>query len=300
MRELAAKNKRVRIVNRRGKADAVPGVEVVRGDAMDAASTREACKGAAVVYNCANPAYTEWVTLFPRIQAGILEGAAAAGAKLIAAENVYMYGPVDRPMTEDMPYAAHTRKGQVRAQMALTLQEAHRAGKVLAASGRAADFYGPGVLSSAVGERVFFPALRGKAATVMGKLDVLHTYSFIDDFARGLVILGERPEALGQAWHIPSAETLTTRQFLTLVYAELKLPLKVSAAPDLLIKALGLFNPMMHELVEMLYEFNAPFIVDHSKFARAFGDFSTPHAAAIRATVEWYRGQEINRAQGGG
>ncbi len=298
MRELATRNKRVRLVNRRGQAEALPGVEIIKGDAMDVASARAACAGATVVYNCANPAYTEWVALFPRIQAGILEGAAAAGAKLISAENVYMYGAVDRPMTEDLPYAAHTRKGAVRAQMATALLEAHRAGKVRAASGRASDFYGPRALSSAVGERVFSFALQGKAASVMGKLDVPHTYSYIGDFAKGLVILGERPEALGQAWHIPNAAAVTTRQFITLVYNELQQPLKVSAAPEIVLKLLGVFNPMMRELVEMQYEFNAPFIIDHSKFARAFGDISTPHAQAIKATVAWYREQGRRGAEG--
>ncbi len=289
MTELVSKNKRVRLVNRHGRAEAPSGVEVIKGDAMDAASTRVVCKGATVVYNCANPAYTEWVTLFPRIQAGILEGAAAVGAKLISAENVYMYGQVDRPMTEDMPYAAHTRKGTVRAQMATALLEAHRAGKVQVASGRASDFYGPRVLSSAAGERVFSFGLQGKTASVMGKLDLPHTYSYIGDFAKGLVILGERPEALGQAWHIPNAETLTTHQFLTLAFNAMQRPLKVSAAPEIILKVLGLFDPMMRELVEMQYEFTTPFIIDHSKFARAFGDISTPHAQALQETVAWFK-----------
>jgi nucleoside-diphosphate-sugar epimerase len=289
MRQLVGKGRRVRVVNRSGKADVPTGVEVARADAMDPAGAREVCKGAAVVYNCANAPYTEWVTLFPRIQAGILEGAAAAGAKLISAENVYMYGEVDRPMTEDMPYNAHTRKGQVRAQMATALLEAHRSGKVRAAIGRASDFYGPGVLDSAAGERVFYPALAGKQVMLLGKLDVLHTYTYIEDFGRGLVTLGECDEALGQAWHIPSAETLTTRQFLTMVFEETGHPPKMAAAPKVVIQAMGLFSPMMRELVEMIYEFDRPFIIDHSKFERAFGNHSTPHREAIRQTVAWFR-----------
>ncbi|MCL5997494.1 MAG: SDR family oxidoreductase [Chloroflexi bacterium] len=289
MRQLVNKGRRVRVVNRSGKAETPAGVEVVRGDATDPASACEVCRGAGVVYNCANPPYTEWVTLFPRIQAGILEGAAAAGAKLISAENVYMYGEVDRPMAEDMPYNAHTRKGQVRARMAQALLEAHRSGKVRAAIGRASDFYGPGVLGSAAGERVFYPALQGKQVLLLGKLDVPHTYTYIDDFGRGLVTLGECEEALEQAWHIPSAETLTTRQFLMLVFEATGQPPKMAATPNVVVKALGLFDPMMRELVEMLYEFDRPFIVDHSKYERAFGNHSTPHREAIRRTVDWFR-----------
>ena len=100
MNELVARGKTVRMVNRRGKADVPAQVDVVKGDATNTAFSREVCKGAAVVYNCVNPPYTDWVEKFPPLQAAILEGAAASGAKLIVMENLYMYGPTDgKPMT---------------------------------------------------------------------------------------------------------------------------------------------------------------------------------------------------------
>jgi nucleoside-diphosphate-sugar epimerase len=162
MRTLVAKGESVRMVNRSGKANVPAGVEVMRGDAYNSTSSREVCKGANVVYQCAQPAYTEWPEKFPPLQAAILEGAAAAGAKLVAGENLYMYGPVKGQMTEDLPNAATTRKGRVRAQMSEALLAAHRSGKVRVAIGRASDFFGPGVLASAMGERIFYPALEGR------------------------------------------------------------------------------------------------------------------------------------------
>ena len=103
--------RRVRMVNRGGRARVPHGVEVVGGDAPDEAFTREASEGASVVYFALNPPYNKWPELFPGLQAGVLEGAAAAGAKLIAIENLYMYGPTDgRPLTEDLPYAANHAK----------------------------------------------------------------------------------------------------------------------------------------------------------------------------------------------
>ncbi len=53
--------------------------------------------------------------------------------------------------------------------------------------------------------------------------------------------------------------------------------------------ALGLLNPALRETIEMLYEFEEPFVVDHSAFAQAFGDHATPLREAIRSTVWWYR-----------
>ena len=202
---LVGRGKRVRMVNRSGRASVPEGVEVLGGDATDETFPREASKGASVVYFALNPPYNKWPELFPRLQAGVLEGAASAGAKLIAMENLYMYGPTEgRPITEDLPHAPNTRKGAVRAMMSQELMEAHRSGKVRIAIGRASDYFGPRVLVSAAGEQVFGRAVQGKSAQVAGDPDQPHTYSYAPDIGKGLVILGEREEALGQAWHCGS------------------------------------------------------------------------------------------------
>jgi nucleoside-diphosphate-sugar epimerase len=288
--ELARRGKRVRVVNRSGRARVPHGVEVVGGDATDEAFVREASEGASVVYFALNPPYNKWPELFPGLQAGVLEGAAAAGAKLIAMENLYMYGPTDgRPITEDLPYAANTRKGTVRARMSKELMEAHKSGRVRVAIGRASDFFGPRVLASAAGEQVFGRAVEGKSAQVAGDPDQPHTYTYVPDIGKGLVTLGEREEALGRAWHLPSPETLTTRQFVEMIFEEVGKPARVQAAPKIVLRALGLFNPAIRETIEMLYEFEEPFVVDDSSFERAFGERATPLRQAIQRTVRWYR-----------
>ena len=180
--------RRVRMVNRSGRARVPHGVEVVGGDATDEAFAREASEGASIVYFALNPPYNKWPELFPRLQAGVLEGAASAGAKLIAMENLYMYGPTDgRPLTEDLPYAPNTRKGRVRARMSQALMEAHKTGRVRVAIGRASDFFGPRVLTSAAGEQVFGRAVEGKSAQVAGDPDQPHTYTYVPDIGKGLL-----------------------------------------------------------------------------------------------------------------
>ena len=289
MEQLVANGQSVKMVNRSGQGNFPEGVETAKGDASDPASARETCEGATVVYNCVNAPYDKWPTMFPSLQAGIIEGAASAGAKLVSAENTYMYGEVSVPETEDLPYAATTRKGKVRAQMAETLMDAHNSGKVRAAIGRASDFYGPHVRFSAVGERAFYPVLEGRKASVIGNLDVPHTYTYIKDFGRGLVELGERDEALGEIWHIPSAETLTTREFLTIAFEEAGHDPQIGTMPKSVIWLVGLFNSDVRELREMYYEFDKPFIVDHGKYERTFGNESTPAPEAIRETLYWFR-----------
>lgn len=290
MEELLRQGKRVRLINRSGRAAAPDGVEIVAGDATDLDFARKAAAGATHIYNALNPAYHLWLDLFPALQAGTIAAAEATGARLIVMENLYMYGHTrGKPMTEDMPYDAHTRKGELRAEMHRTLLAAHEAGRIRFVSGRASDFYGPGVLQSGMGERVFYPALAGKAASVVGDPDQPHTYTYVPDIGRALVTLGQHDDAFGRAWHIPAAQTLTTRQFIEKVYAATGNPAKVSAAPKFILRAFGLINKDVREVVEMVYEFEEPFVVDHSDYAAAFGDHSTPLAEAIQATVDWYR-----------
>ena len=54
------------------------------------------------------------------------------------------------------------------------LIDAHRPGRVEVVIGRAADFVGPGVIASAMGELVFGAALAGKKARTMGRPDTPH------------------------------------------------------------------------------------------------------------------------------
>lgn len=288
-RELVASGNQVRIVTRSGKGNIPVGVENMKGDASDPQTTRAACEGAAVVYNCTNALYTEWARLLPPLEAGIVEGAAYANAKLVSAENLYMYGPTHgKKLTEDMPYAATGHKGVIRAQMAEALIEAHKRGKVRVAIGRASDYFGPEVLESVAGDRLFYPAVEGKNASMPGNIDTPHTYTYVPDFARGLIVLGERDEALGQVWHIPNAPTVSTREFAAQAFQVAGQTPRVSAIPSLMISALGLFMPMMREIAETNYQRDEPFVVDHNKYERAFGNHATPLADALSQTIAWF------------
>jgi nucleoside-diphosphate-sugar epimerase len=290
--ELVGRGETVRVVSRSGQmAEAPQGVELVAGDLYNAGVVRELAQGAAAAYQCAQPHYWEWPQKFPPLQAAIIEGLAGSGTRLVIGENTYMYGDTDgQPLTEDLPYAATTRKGKVRAAMSEAALAAHKAGKVQVSMGRGSDFFGPWVLDSGFGDRVFYPALAGKGASFGGKLDLPHTATAIEDFGRALVILGEREEALGRAWHVPNDRPqITQRQFAELVFAETGHPVKASGMGKTMMRIGGLFIPGAREVVEMMYEFEKPFVVESSQFERAFGMKATPISDAIKTTVAWYR-----------
>jgi nucleoside-diphosphate-sugar epimerase len=271
-------------------------VDVAAADVTDPSSARHASEGATVVFHCASGPYGQWAKTLPPIMNGIIAAAAAAGARVIYGDNLYAYGPVDAPLTEDLPYHPIGPTTRARAQVATMLMSAHAAGRVRATIGRASDFYGPYARQSKAGDVVFARALAGKPAQALGNPDAPHTYTFIDDFAAGLVTLAERNEALGEVWHIPSAPTITTRQFIDLVFAQLQQPARLQVAPKLAIRLMGLVIPAMRAVSETLYQSERPWVVDHSKFARAFGSQPTPHSQAIAETIKWFASRGVTPA----
>jgi len=291
MNELVKRGESIRMVNRSGEMDEVPaGVEVVAANLYDQAQVKEVTRGAKVVYQASQPGYSEWVEKFPSLQSSIIEALTGENVKLVIAENVYMYGVTNgKPMTEDMPHLAHTRKGKVRSEMSKAAFEAHRAGKLRVASGRGSDFFGPWGLPSTMGERVFYPLLAGKPAQVTGRVDISHTHTYTNDFGKALVILGERNEADGQAWHVPNdMPRITQGEMVEMFAEEAGVPVKLSKIGKFMMAMAGLFIPEAKESVEMMYEFDQPFIVDSSKFERTFGMNATPMREAIKETVAWY------------
>lgn len=290
MAQLTDMGKRVRMVNRSGRGDLPESVTVISGDAADPDFARQAAEGASVIYQALNPTYHLHATLFPPLQAAVLAAAAHVGAVLVSMENLYMYGPTHgKPMTEDTPYNSPSAKGQARARMTEELLAAHRSGHVRTVSARAADFFGPGVTNSHLGERVFPQALAGKPAQVLGDLDARHTMTYVPDVARAMIVLGQTESAWGQAWHVPSPPTQTVRQIITRVYKLAGAEPKIQRLPTWTARLVGLFNPTIRAVLEEIYQFEDDFVMDHSKFAAAFGDISTPLDQALTTTLDWYR-----------
>jgi nucleoside-diphosphate-sugar epimerase len=288
-RLLAAQGKAVRAVNRSGKIDVPEGVETFAADATDSAATRKVCQGAAVVFNCVHPLPGESYDRFVTMSSNILDGAAESEAKLVLAASVYPYGKVDRPMTEDMPQRPVEPIGVLHAKGVDLAMEAHAKGRVRAAVGRSSNYYGPKAGRSYAGDLIFQNALSGEPAMVIGNMKVPHTYTYVDDFANGLITLAENEEALGGIWHVPAAETITTGQFIDMVYKEAGNETKIRAGTRIPLTFMSLFSSKMKIALQMLYQFDRPFIVDHSKFEAAFGANTTPHMDAIPPTLDWYR-----------
>jgi len=287
---LKEQEKAVTLVNRSGKisSECANNIKLVMGDANKPDVVAKICRdaNADTIFHCAMPPYSQWVEEFPALTKGILEGAKIAGCKLVYGDNLYGYGDTQGDLiTESLAYNATGHKGKVRAAMATLLLNEKGVDVVI---GRGSDFYGSCVLNNMLGKSFFEPALSGKKVNLLGNIDLPHTHTYVKDFANALVKLGTHDEAFGQVWHIPNAPTITTREFIEIVEKEINKPIKVQTAGRKMVSFLGIFNPMLREMKEMMYSWDQAYIVSHEKYKNTFGNNFTPHEVAIRETVEWW------------
>ncbi len=287
--ELLGHGLRVRMVRRGAPGPARPGLEWARADATDPVQAVAAAAGAAVVYDCTNPAeYHRWDELLPPLRRGVRRAAARAGARLVALDCLYMYGRPERaPFDEDSPMNPCSRKGELRAMLAGELFQAHARGEVRATSGRASDYFGPGLPTALLGEAFAARLMAGKAVQMGGDPDQPHSYSYGPDVARGLAVLGAHPEADGRPWHLPVAWQGTTRGLVQAVAAALGKPARIFSAPDWLLRILGLVSPVMGAAAEMTYQWKLPYLLDDRRFRAAFGAEPTPADRAVAETAAW-------------
>ncbi|MGA5823197.1 NAD-dependent epimerase/dehydratase family protein [Kitasatospora sp. NPDC094028] len=290
-RLLAERGHEVRVVTRNG-GRSHGSVEHVALDARDADALTGAARGAVAIHGCAAPPLTQWGTQWPALTQALCTAAEASGAVLVMLGNLYGYGPVTGPITEDLPPAATGVKGRARAagwQHALAL---HEAGRIRAVEVRASDFFGPGVTTGGhLAARVIPELLKGnRSVTALGDPHAPHSWTYLPDVARTLVETAGHEQAWGRAWHTPTAPATSLRTMLDLLTTETATtPVTVRRLPRAVLATAGLFSPLLRELREVRYQFDSPFIMDSSAYETTFGARATPLNEQITTTVTWWR-----------
>ena len=288
---LIEKGEEVVIVTRSGSGPTGPGITRTAADASSSPQMAELANGTVAIYNCANPAYHRWPVDWPPIAEALLNAAEHSGAVLATVSNVYGYGPVSGPMTEDLPLAANGPKGRTRAQMWRDALSAHDAGSVRATEVRASDYVAPGP-SSHLGDRVVPRLLAGKSVTVVKSADTPHTWTAVEDVARLLVTVATAERAWGRAWHVPSNPPRTQREAVgDLCRAAGVSSVRVSEHPAVFMRALALVNPLIRELAEVSYQFENPFILDSRAAQETFRLAPTPWDEVLSTVIASYRGK---------
>lgn len=280
----------VTVVTRSGSGPDHSGITRMAADASDPFVLAAAVGGADALYNCANPPYHRWPELWPPMAASMLEAASRSGAVLVIMGNLYSYGPVDHPMTEDDPLASTGTKGRVRIAMWEDALAAHRDGRVRVTEARASDFFGPGVVDTSFFGRNVDRLLAGKKARVLGDPDMPHSATYVPDVGRTLAVLGTDERAWGRAWHVPTGPALTQRRLAARFCEVAGAPVaSVAALPPGALTIAGVFSAQIREFKETRYQFDRPFVLDSSACTATFGIEPTPLDEALAAVAEHAR-----------
>lgn len=280
----------VRVVGRSPKL--VPGAaEAVAADISDLDQTIEAVAGSKVVYLLVGLKYDyrTWVELWPRIMRNAIEACKRARARLIFFDNVYMYGKVSGPMTEETRFNPCSRKGEIRAQIATTLLREMEAGDIQALIARAADFYGPRVRTSGLNVLVFDNFAKGARASWLLDDSVPHSFTYTPDAAKSLALLAASETAWNQTWHLPTAANPPTgKEFVQKIAAAFGVEPNYRVLGRPLVRIAGWFKSDIRELYEMLYQNDSAYLFDSSKFHNAFDFSPTDYTEGIKRTAEAY------------
>src|SRR6202521_4434788 len=288
---LAVRNRPFRLVGRNPKA--TPGAtETLAADLTDKDQTIRAVAGSSVVHLLVGLKYDHklWQEMWPRIMSNAIEACKRARAKLLFFDNVYMYGKVSGPMTEETPFNPCSKKGEIRANIATTLINEWKSGALIAMIARSADFYGPDTRNGVPNLLVFEPFAKRRKASWLVNDSVPHSFTYTPDAAQSLVQLAERATAWNQTWHVPAATNpLTGKEFVALVAREFGVAPRYRVLSRPILRLAGLFDPLVAKSYEMLYQSDSPYLFDSSKFAREFGFAGTPYADGIRGTAASFR-----------
>nr|PZN57207.1 MAG: NAD-dependent dehydratase [Bacteroidota bacterium] len=265
--------------------------ELFPGDLLDPNVAQAAVRGAEIAYLTVGLPYSTkvWKEKWPALMQNVIAACKRHGTRLVFFDNVY---PIDIAhighMTEESPINPPSRKGKVRTQIDRMLMDEMGKGALQAIIARSADFYGPDptVGMSALLEMTVKNMLKGKPANWFCRLDKKHSFTYTPDAAQATAILGNDPSAYNQIWHLPTASNpLTGGEWIELFAREMRVPARKMVAPKSIIKVMGLFNPLMGELSEMLYQFDRDYVFDSTKFERTYKFTPTPYHEGARQVV---------------
>jgi nucleoside-diphosphate-sugar epimerase len=287
-RELTNNNETIRLVSRKPIANTAKNISWKKADLLNCAEVLDSAKGSSVIYLTAGLVYDKniWQAQWPVVMQNAINVAKETGARLIFFDNVYMYGLVDGPMTENTPYNPCSAKGEVRAKIATQLMDEAKAGNIKATIARAADFYGTENKNGFFDMMVLDNYAKGAKAQWLGNLQKLHSFSYIPDMGKGVYLLGQNPDSDNQIWHMPTAKPLTGKQFIDMTAKIYNVEPKVFAINKFMLWSYGLFNKVVASTVEMYYQYNHDYIFDSSKFEKAFNVKPTSYEEGIKVMSE--------------
>jgi len=283
-RELINANQTVRLVSRKPVNITGKNVTWQKADLLNYDEVLAAVQGSAVIYMAAGIVYDAaiWQAQWPVIMQNVINVTKATGARLIFFDNIYMYGLVNEPMTEDTPYNPSSKKGQVRAGIANMLMAEVKAGTIRASIARAPDFYGTDSLNSFVDMMVITKYAAKQTAQWIGNPNKKHNFIYIPDAGKAMFLLGQNPDSDNQVWHLPTPSAITGKEFMAIAARAYGVKPKFFVLRRYMLWLIGLFQKVVMGTVEMYYQYDHDYIFDSSKFEKAFNFKPTSYEDGLK------------------
>ena len=282
------------LVNRTGqlKRPLPANVQLIAADVTNHHELECIAREADVIFSCTDVPYQQWADFYPATASALVYALSKTKARLVFADNLYSYGNVSGDvMTETMPHKAKTKKGLVRASVINQLLLSNDTFNKRVAIIKAADFIGPRIHKGVLGSDFLDRLYRHKPIFLFGNPQLPHTFTYIRDFALAMVTIGYASDAFGQVWHVPNAEAIHLNEWVKLFEKATGKKAKLAVLPKFLVRIAGLVNPLIRELYELAYQFEFPYLVDHTKYVTRFGNQATSHSIIVKDTIGWYEQQ---------
>jgi nucleoside-diphosphate-sugar epimerase len=282
----------ITLVNRKGTLDIkIPGnVKVVAADVTNKIDMESIAGKSEVIFSCTDVPYQSWAKFYPATALALAHALKNTNAKLVFADNMYSYGNVlGNIMHEDLPHKAQTGKGLIRTSVIDTLLTSGNEFSERVAFVKAADFIGPRIYKGIFGTDFLDKIYEKKTVMLSGKIELPHTFTYINDFAQAIVNVGNAADAFGQIWHAPNSTAISLDKWVHLFQLYTGEKVRIRLLPKFVVRIAGLFNSLIRELYELAYQLEYPYWVDHSKYIKRFGDHSTSPSVIVKETVQWYK-----------
>lgn len=265
--------------------------KVMPADLLNQEQVYKAVEGSKVVYVTAGLPYNAkyWAENWPKLVNNVINACKRNQSKLVFFDNMYMYAPDKLSfMTEETEVNPASKKGQVRDKVNKMIMDEVDKGNLDALIARCADYYGPGTINtSMLYQTVIDPLMKGKKANWLASVNYLHSFTYTPDAGKATALLGNSPDAYNQVWHLPTAANpLTGKQWIDSFAQVFGVESKFQVASKLMVRAIGLFIPVMKETVEMYYQYDRDYVFDSSKFAKHYNTQPTPYEAGIKQVGE--------------
>lgn len=288
-KELVAYDNKIRLVSRKPEKTNETD-ELFACNLTDTNGVMKAVEGSSVVYLVAGLQYKlkVWQEQWPLIMKNVINACKTHNSKLVFFDNVYSYDKEGIPhMTEKTPINPPSKKGKVRAELVQMVESAVEKENLSALIARSADFYGPFNKNSLLSQTVFPNLKKGKKANWPCSVAYKHSFTYTPDAAKATALLGNTADAFNQTWHLPTAANpMTGKEWINAIAQTMNAQPKYMVAGKPFFKVLGLFNPLMKELVEMLYQYDRDYVFDSSKFEKRFNFQPTSYSEGIKKIVE--------------